>query len=78
MFQIGDRVQIGSRIGAKMTRGTVTDIIPANDYREAMYRVRCDVTESIAVTLTPNPNEIWVDEGLIYGPFIDQNIGWDN
>ena len=78
MIQIGDRVQVGSRIGAKMAWGTVVDEIPANDYRQAMYRIRFDSTGNDVVTLTPNPNECWIDEGVIYGPFIDQNIGWNN
>ena len=69
MIQIGDRVQVGSRIGCDPAWAMVVAIIPANDYRVAMYRVRFDVpANSNIVTITPNPNECWVDEGLVYGP----------
>lgn len=79
-FQIGDRVQVGSRIGAKMACATVVDILPALADRVAMYRVRFDEivnrdgrrSENVAFTQNPR-NECWVDEGLLYGPFHDQN-----
>lgn len=77
MIKIGDRVCAGGRIDT-IARGVVVDIIPANEYRQAMYRIRFDSNDKDIVTLTPNPNECWVDEGMVYGPFIDQNIGWDN
>ena len=83
MIQIGDRVQVGSRIGADLAWAVVVDIIPANDYREAMYRVRFDVPvsrdgrRSEIVTITPNPNECWVDESIVFGPFLEQNFGWN-
>lgn len=77
MITIGDRVQVGSRIGANPAWGTVVDIIPRGEYRPAMYRVRFDVPtnrdgrRSEIVTITPNPNESWVDEDIVYGPFVD-------
>lgn len=77
MIKIGDRVCAGSR-NDNIARGVVVDIIPANEYRQAMYRIRFDNADENFVTLTPTPNESWVDEGMVYGPFIDQNIGWDN
>lgn len=88
MIQIGDRVQVGSRIGADLAWAVVVNILPAVADRVAMYRVRFDtptnrdgrraeVNGAIAIT-DPKPNECWVDEGIIYGPFIDQNIGWNN
>jgi hypothetical protein len=79
MIKIGDRVQVGSRIGADPAWAVVVDIIPANDYREALYRVRFDIPvnrdgrRSEIVTITPNPNECWVDEGIVFGPFLEQN-----
>ena len=87
MIQIGDKVQVGSRIGAKMAWGTVVAILPAIGDRVIMYRVRFDVPTNrdgrraeingeVAIA-DPQQNECWVDESLIYGPFIDQNIGWD-
>lgn len=72
MIQIGDRVQVGPAFAW----GSVVDIIPANEYRGAMYRIRFD-HEITAPTLTPNPNESWIDASKVYGPFIDQNTGWD-
>ena len=53
-----------------------------------MYRVRFDVPTNrdgrraeingeVAIE-DPQQNECWVDEGIVYGPFIDQNTGWDN
>lgn len=71
MIKIGDEVMVGSRIGANPAMGVVVDIIPANDYRQAMYRVRFKSTSAELVTLTPHPNESWVDEGLIL-----VNFGW--
>lgn len=72
MIQIGDRV----RVGEKLLSGTVIGIIPAVADRVAMYRVLFDDAVT-GPTLTPNPNERWVDEGMVYGPFVDQNIGWN-
>lgn len=66
MFQIGDRVCAGGRIDT-IARGVVVDTIPANEYRQAMYRIRFDSTDEDAISLTPNPNESWIDEGMIYG-----------
>lgn len=71
MYEIGDRVRVGSRIGANPADGVVVDVIPANDYRSAIYRVRFDTPtnrdgrRSEVVTITPNPDESWIDEGLI-------------
>ena len=71
---IGDRVRVAKRLYSglvdiaenRLLVGTVIDIIPANDYREAMYRIRFDVSDSNIVTITPSPNESWVDQGRIY------------
>jgi hypothetical protein len=63
MFNIGDRVQIGS----DLAWATVTDILPAIGDRVAMYRVQFDSDAS----------QRWLDEGMIYGPFVDQPYGWD-
>jgi len=68
MIQIGDKVQVGSRIGAELASGTVVAILPPIGNMARLYRVRFDV---------PQKDECWVDEGIVYGPFIDQNIGWD-
>lgn len=71
MYKIGDKVRVGSRIGANSANGVVVDIIPANEYRQAIYRVKFDVPtnrdgrRSELVTITPNPDESWVDEALI-------------
>lgn len=67
MIQIGDRVKVDSRIGAKLASGTVVAVLPGVGDRVTMYRVRFD-----------DSSESWVDEGIVYGPFIDQNTGWDN
>jgi hypothetical protein len=88
MIQIGDRVQVGSRIGADPAWAVVVNILPAIGDRVTMYCVRFDVPTNrdgrraeingaIAIA-DPKPNECWIDEGVIYGPFIDQNIGWNN
>lgn len=77
MIKIGDKVCAGAR-NDTIARGVVVDIIPGNEYRQAMYRIRFDNTDEEAVTLTPNPNESWIDEGMIYGPFNDQPIGRNN
>lgn len=88
MIQIGDRVTVGSRIGAKLAWGTVIAILPAIGDRVTMYRVRFDVPTNrdgrraeingkVAIE-DPQQNECWVDEGIVYGPFIDQNIGWND
>ena len=53
MLKIGDEVMVGSRIGANPAVGVVVDIIPANDYRQAMYRVRFKSTSAEVVSLTP-------------------------
>ena len=73
MIQIGDRVQIGTTLAW----ATVVAILPAIGDRVAMYRIRLD-QEITAPTLTPTPNESWVDEGMIYGPFMDQPFGWND
>lgn len=79
MIAVGDTVMVGSRIGGPWSRGTVVDIIPSNDYREALYRVRFHVkTYPVAPTITPNPSESWVDAGIVYGPFVDQDYGWND
>lgn len=67
MIVIGDRV----RVGEKLAWGTVVDFIPGNEYREDVYLVRFD-QKIVAPTLTPNPNESWIDASLVYGPFVDQ------
>jgi len=64
MFKVGDRVCAGGR-------GVVVDIIPGNEYRQAMYRIRFDSTDKDIVTLTPTPNESWIDESRIIGPVSD-------
>ena len=88
MIKIGDRVAVGSRIGAKLAWGTVVAVLPGVGDRVTMYRVRFDVPTNrdgrraeingkVAIE-DPQQNECWVDEGIVYGPFIDQNTGWDN
>lgn len=74
MLKIGDRVQVGRQINrsrlvdmADAVSGTVVDIIPGYRegeyvYRETMYRIRFDSTCKDIVTLTPTPNESWIDE----------------
>ena len=74
MIQIGDRVQIGSRIGADLAWAVVVNILPAIGDRVAMYRVRFDVP---ANREEPKMNECWVDEGIVFGPFLNQNFGWN-
>lgn len=66
MIKIGDRVCAGDRIDT-ISRGVVVDIIPANEYRQAMYRIRFDSNDKDVVTLTPTPDERWIDEGMVYG-----------
>lgn len=73
MIRIGDRVQVGEQIGqSRLVNmrnsifGTVIDIIPGyrdgeDVYRETMYRIRFDNTNENVVTLTPNPDESWID-----------------
>lgn len=68
MIAIGDRVNVSFRIGAEMLSGTVVGIIPALGDRVAMYRVRFD-QNIVAPTLTPNPNERWVDDSMVYESF---------
>jgi hypothetical protein len=68
MIQIGDRVQVGFGNISSMAWAMVTEILPAIGDRIAMYRVKFDSDSS----------QRWIDEGMIYGPFIDQNIGWNN
>ena len=70
--KVGDRVKVGSRIGIPLMWGTVIDIIPALADRVAMYRIRID-DKMTGPTLTPTPNECWIDEGQVYGPFHDQD-----
>lgn len=69
---IGDQVKVGNQIGNSRLVdlkcaifGTVVDIIPEyrdgeNIYRETMYRIRFE-GETVSPTLTPNPNESWID-----------------
>ena len=83
MIKIGDRVQIGSRIGADFAWAVVVNILPEVADRVAMYRVRFDVPTNrdgrraelngAIVAADPQPNECWVDEGIVFGPFIEQN-----
>lgn len=73
MIQTGDKVQVGG----KLLSGTVIGVIPATADRAAMYRVLFDDDAVTGPTLTPNPNEMWVDESMIYGPFLNQNFGWN-
>lgn len=68
MFKVGDRVCVSNDTIAK---GVVVDIIPGNEYRHPMYRVRFDSTGKVVVTLTPTPNESWIDESRIIGPVSD-------
>lgn len=88
MIQIGDRVQVGSRIGAELAWGTVIGTMPPIGNMVAMYHVRFDVPTNrdgrraeingnIAAS-DPQSNECWVDEGIIYGPFVDQPFGWND
>lgn len=83
MIKIGDRVQIGSRIGADFAWAVVVNILPAIADRVALYRVRFDahtdrdgrraeLNEAIAI-IDPKPNECWVDEGVVFGPFLEKN-----
>lgn len=66
MIQIGDRVCAGGR-NDTIARGVVVAVLPGVGDRVTVYRVRFD-----------DSSESWVDEGMIYGPFIDQNTGWNN
>lgn len=87
MFKVGDKVEIGSRLGADPAKAVVVEILPEIGDRVAMYRVRFDVPtnrdgrraelDGNVVIADPNPQECWVDESIIYGPFLDQNIGWE-
>lgn len=69
----GDRVRVGKRLQSglvdiaedRLMVGIVVDVIPGNLYRDAMYRVRFD-GKTTAPTLTPTPNESWIDEGQVY------------
>lgn len=91
-FQIGDRVQVGSRFGANLEWATVINIIPGFADRVPMFRVRFDKpvnrdgrrTENMEASIVlaveqqqdsyfPTTNDCWVDESLLYGPFLDQN-----
>lgn len=74
-IKIGDRVGVGSRIGADMAYGTVVSVLPAIADRVAMYRVRFDIPTNRdgrraetngGVIADPQQNECWVDEGMIY------------
>lgn len=72
MFSIGDKVKVGKQIGnsrlvdlKNAIFGTVVDVIPGHRegedvYRETMYRIRFE-GETTQPTLTPNPNESWID-----------------
>ena len=79
MFKIGDRVKVGQQINnSRLVSldnpifGTVVDVIPGhrdgNDmYREDMYRIRFEV-EIMSPTLTPTPNESWIDGVCVIRP----------
>ena len=72
-FQIGDRVKVGKQIGNSRlvdlkdaVFGTVVDVIPGHRddegvWRDTMYRIRFE-GETISPTLTPTPNESWIDD----------------
>ena len=72
-MKIGDTVQVASRVSHVMTLGEIVDIIPKNDNRQAMFRVRFfgNVT---GPTLTPTPNEMWVDAEMVHGPFLKNTV----
>jgi hypothetical protein len=74
MINIGSKVMVGSRIGNPDQRAVVVDIIPGNEYREAMYRVRFPENPSV-VTITPNPNECWVDAPLVWPDLTNSYCG---
>ena len=66
-ISVGDVVMVGSRIGLPNQKATVVDIIPSNEYRHAMYRVRFNPTlPPDTPTLTPNPDEMWIDAPLVW------------
>jgi hypothetical protein len=77
----GDRVRVAKRLWnglvditeSRLLSGVVVDTIPGNLYRCAMYRIRFDSDDKDIVTLTPTPNESWVDEGQIYDSFPTDN-----
>ena len=64
-FEIGESVMVGSRIGLPNQIATVIDMIPGNEYRDAMYRVRFPDDPSVT-TITATPNECWIDAPMIY------------
>lgn len=79
MFKIGDRVKVGQQINnSRLVSldnpifGTIVDVIPGhrdgNDiYREDMYRIQFEV-EIMSPTLTPTPNESWIDSLCVIRP----------
>jgi len=62
MINVGDTVMVGSRIGIPTQKAIVVKIIPANEYGDAMYRVRFPADEN-----NTNPVEFWIDAPLV-GP----------
>jgi len=78
-FKIGDRVKVGKQINNSrlvsldnVAFGVVVDVIPGhrdgNDvYREDMYRIRFE-GETVTPTLTPTPNESWIDGFCVIRP----------
>ena len=83
-IKIGDRVKVGKQLGqsrlvdmANAVSGTVVDIIPGyrdgeDIYRETVYRIRFD-GETISPTLTPTPNESWIDDVRVV-PFYREDV----
>jgi len=66
MFNIGEEVIVMSRIGLPNQKALIVDMIPANEYRHAMYRVRFPMSQKVAeVAMTPTPNECWMDAPMI-------------
>ncbi len=61
MINVGDTVMVGSRIGIPTQKAVVVKIIPANEYGDAMYRVRFPADED-----NTNPVEFWVDAPLVW------------
>jgi len=67
MFQIGDRVKVRLVNIDKPVFGVVVAVIPGHVYREDMYRIRGE-GEITGPTLTPTPNESWIDGWLCVRP----------
>lgn len=86
-FNVNDRVQVGSRIGALFQWATVVEVLPSTESRKTLYRVRFDtpvnrdgrrsssvyLDETLQMTENDTIDECWVDENIIYGPFHDQD-----